>query len=94
MENLVASTLDVKNYWRKGGKEIDFIFLEDKKIIPIEVKNKTEVSKDDVKTLIYFLKKFKLKEGQIIYNGKSDEISLNKETKIKLIPLWKWMLDR
>ncbi len=94
MENIIASTIDIKNYWRKNGKEIDFIFLKNKEIIPAEIKNKTEISKEDIKTLIYFLKKFKLKEGIIIYNGKSDEILLENKIKIKLIPLWKWLLQQ
>ena len=94
MENIIASSLDIKNYWRKNGKEIDIIYLQDKKVLPIEIKNKTDVSREDLKTIIYFLKKFNLKEGIIIYKGKSDEILLENKIKIKLIPLWKWLLQQ
>jgi len=90
-ENIVASSLDAKNYWTKGGKEIDFIVLNNNKIMPIEVKNKNELRKEDIKTMVYFLKKYKIKEGFFVYNGEEKEIYIDK-LKINLIPLWKWML--
>ena len=92
MENVVCSSVDAKYYWRKNDKEIDFLIVDEKKkIIPIEVKNKKEIAKNDMKNIKYFLKKYDIKEGIIIYNGKEDEI--NFEGKIKFIPLWKWLLE-
>ena len=92
MENVVCSSIDAKYYWRKNDKEIDFLIVDEKKkIIPIEVKNKKEIAKNDMKNIKYFLKKYDIKEGIIIYNGKEDEI--NFEGKIKFIPLWKWLLE-
>ena len=60
MENLIASSLDLRNYWRAGGKEIDFLIIKDKKIIPIEIKNKTEVDKNELKNMLYFFNKYNL----------------------------------
>ena len=92
MENVVCSSVDAKYYWRKNEKEIDFLVVDEKKkIIPIEVKNKKEIAKNDMKNIKYFLKKYKVKEGIIIYDGKEDEI--NFDSKIKLIPIWKWLLE-
>ena len=92
MENVVCNSIDAKYYWRKNDKEIDFLIVDEKKkIIPIEVKNKKEIAKNDMKNIKYFLKKYDIKEGIIIYNGKEDEI--NFEGKIKFIPLWKWLLE-
>jgi len=92
MENVVCSSVDAKYYWRKNDKEIDFLVVDEKKkIIPIEVKNKKEIAKNDMKNIKYFLKKYKVKEGIIIYDGKEDEI--NFDSKIKLIPIWKWLLE-
>jgi len=92
MENVVASFIDAKYYWRKNGKEIDFLKIDKKKIIPIEIKNKNNLTKNDLKNIKYFLKKYKIKEGLIIYNGEEDEIKINNK-KIKFIPLWKWLIS-
>lgn len=94
MENIVASSIDARYYWRKGGKEIDFLIVEKKNIAPIEVKNKKELTKRDLKNMEYFMKKHNIKEGLIIYNGKEDEIRINKDKKIKLMPLWKWLMEK
>lgn len=91
MENVICSSIDAKYYWRKEGKEIDFLIVEGNKIIPIEVKNKKEIVKNDMKNMKYFLQKYNIKEGFIIYNGKEDEINFEGK-KIKYIPLWKWLL--
>ena len=92
MENVVASCIDAKHYWRKNGKEIDFLIIDRKKIIPIEVKNKKEVTKNELKNMKYFMKKYRIKKGIVIYNGKEDEMKIDKN-KIKFIPLWKWLLQ-
>ncbi len=92
MENVVASIIDGKYYWRKNKKEIDFLIVDKKKVIPIEVKNKKELLKRDLTNMKYFLEKHKIKEGLIIYNGKETEIITSKNKKIKCLPLWKWLL--
>ncbi|MGC8885402.1 MAG: ATP-binding protein [Candidatus Nanoarchaeia archaeon] len=91
MKNVVASTADVKYYWRKDGKEIDFLLVEDKKLIPIEVKNKTELTKYELSSMKYFLEKYKIKNGLIIYNGEERDIRI-KDKRIKFMPLWRWLL--
>lgn len=92
MENIIASSIDAKYYWRKNGKEIDFLATDGKKIIPIEVKNKKEATNNDLKSIKYFLEKYKVKEGAVIYTGEKEEIKINSK-KIKLIPLWRWLLS-
>ena len=87
MENVVASSIDAKYYWRKNGKEVDFLIVDKKKITPIEIKNKIEVTKNDLKDMKYFLRKYSIKEGLVIYNGKKA-----KDKEINFIPLWKWLL--
>ena len=74
MENLVASILDAKYYWRKNGKEIDFLKIEKKEIFPIEVKNKTDLPKQDLHNMDYFIRTYKPKSGLIIYNGELREM--------------------
>lgn len=92
LENLVASHLDAKYYWRKQGKEIDFLIVSGKKIIPLEVKNKEEIGRNELKNLKYFLQKYKLGQGIIVYQGEEKELKINKDQKIKLIPFWKFLL--
>lgn len=101
MENVVASSSDAKYYWRKNDKEVDFLLLTDddegkKNIVPVEVKNKKDIAKDDIKNLKYFLGKYdNAKEGIVIYSGDDEtEIGLDKTSgkKIRLVPLWRWLL--
>ena len=69
-ESLIAS-LDIETYWRKGNKEVDFIKFKDKKIIPIEVKAKEDLKKEDTQNLVYFLKRYNIKEGIVVYLGEN-----------------------
>jgi len=82
-ESLIAS-LDIKNYWRNGFREIDFVKKVQQKLLPIEVKAKDIITKEDVKNLIYFMKKYSVSNGIIIYTGKSKEEKIN-SLKIKFI---------
>lgn len=94
MENVVASSIDARYYWRKNGKEIDFLTVaEGRNVVPIEVKNKKEISKDDVKTMKYFLEKNNLEEGFVLHSGdEKGEIETANGKKITLLPLWHWLL--
>jgi predicted AAA+ superfamily ATPase len=92
MENLVISYSETKNYWRESGKEIDLILLKEQRIIPVEVKNKEEIRKEDWNNILYFLKKYKLGKGYFIYNGEKKIIFIDKK-EISLIPFWDWLLE-
>lgn len=91
MENLIASMLDLKHYWREGGKEIDFLNIAAKKIIPIEIKNKEVIAERELKNMFFFLKEYKLPQGFLVYNGEDKTIAFDKK-QIKLIPFWKFLL--
>lgn len=69
-ETAVAACLQAKNYWREGNKEIDFIIPGEEQL-PLEVKSKDTLNSSDLNTLRYFLEKFKLKQGIMIYDGES-----------------------
>lgn len=71
-ECLVASKIEAKYYWRKGNKEVDFIVREHD-ILPIEVKHKESLGEEDFRNLTYFLKKFSIPKGIIVYYGSSQE---------------------
>lgn len=68
LETLMVSRLNISRYWREGNREVDGLIGEGTDIIPVEVKS-SEDSRD-VKGLEYFLNKFNLKKGVLIYNGK------------------------
>lgn len=89
-ENAVGSIIGAKYYWRELGKEIDFLMIKEEGTFPIEVKNKEQVEKRDYSTMQYFLSKYKLKRGTIVYNG---EDILIKEG-LQIVPFWKFFLSQ
>ncbi len=90
-ENLVASALDLDKYFRLGNKEIDFLKI-DKELLPIEIKAKQDLNKEDLKPLLWFLEKYKLKKGVVIYQGEETKKVFDKK-KILFIPLQKVLFN-
>ena len=88
-ENAVGSIIGAIYYWRESGKEIDFLTLEHKNLLPIEVKNKEWIEKSDCENMRYFRSKYKSKEGVIVYKGKD----ASKGDGLHIIPFWKFFLD-
>ncbi|MFH1416309.1 MAG: ATP-binding protein [Elusimicrobiota bacterium] len=100
-ENLVFMELkrrkkEIYYYKDNAGKEVDFIIREGRK-----VKECIQVcfNIDDIKTqkretssLIRAMEKFNLAEGKIITCEKEDAVN-EKGKNIKIIPLWKWLLE-
>jgi len=91
LESLVQSSLDLNKYWKRGNKEIDFLIVNEE-IIPIEVKNKEEIKKEDLKNIKYFLRKFNLKKAYIIYLGEEREINIE-DKEIKFVPISKLLFN-
>lgn len=92
MENLVAFKINANYYWREREKEVDFV-LKDKEILPIEVKYKDSVGKKELKNILNFMEKFKVKKALVITNDYEDEEVIDKK-KIKFIPLWTFSLTK
>lgn len=88
-ENLVQFITKGGNFWRQKEKEVDFIILENKKIIPIEVKYTKTVKEKDLKGLIKFMKEYKVNNAIVI----TKDYEARKK-KIKFIPLWKFLLEK
>jgi predicted AAA+ superfamily ATPase len=86
-ENLVLFELDAKHYWRDREKEIDFL----KDCMPVEVKFKTRIDKQDTRWIEFFLKKYGKKldinKGFIITKDVDGRIN-----NIRLLPLWQFCL--
>lgn len=90
-ESLVSSALNLNKYWKKDGKEIDFLKI-DKETIPIEIKEKNEINKDDLKNLIWFTKRYNLRRGVVAYYGKEGEIKVE-DKRIILQPVQKILFN-
>lgn len=81
MECVAASLLDVAFYWRDDSKEVDFVVDNN----PVEVKWQETITRDDYKSLRYFMRKFNAKRALLI--TKSDYS--HPEKPIETAPLWK-----
>jgi len=80
---------EIYYYKTKNGKEIDFLVKDRNKIELIEVCY--EFDEEHKKKLIKAMKELNLKESFCITWDEEDEIE-EKGFKIKLIPLWKWLI--
>ncbi len=78
IESMAASILDASYYWREGSREVDFILM-DGVIVPVEVKAKAKLREGDIGNLLYFLRKFDLDAGFLVYEG--EDISMDIEGK-------------
>jgi predicted AAA+ superfamily ATPase len=80
---------EIYYYKTKNNKEIDFLIKEKNKIQLIEVAY--EFDEEHKKKLMKAMDELKLKESICITWDEEDEVG-EKGKKIKLIPLWKWLL--
>ena len=92
LESFVLSIIDGKYYWRDLEKEIDFLKIEGKSILPIEVKNKETVEERDLNTLKLFMERYKIKKALLLYLG-DKRIREFGSRKIEFLPFWKWLLE-
>jgi len=92
LESLIFSILDGKYYWRDLEKEIDFIKVEKKEILPIEIKNKEKVENRELATLVLFMKKYNLKKAILLYLGE-EKVETIEDKQISFIPFWKFLLE-
>lgn len=88
LETFSALALDAEFFWRDAYKNEVDIVLNDNKVIPIEIK----AGKIEAKNLKKFMKNFKLDKGYILTKEKEDEV-VKDNTKIIVMPLWKWLLQ-
>jgi len=87
MENFVCSILEAKHYWRKSGKEVDFLVKKGKEIIPVEVKIGKFITKAEIGGIISFMKKY-AGRGIVAYYGGEKVEKINGKH-IEFLPFWK-----
>lgn len=107
MENLVAiELLRRKSYWQPDleiyywkdhqQKEVDFVLKEGlkvKQLIQVTYSSdRDEIERREIKSLLKSSEELKCKDLLIITWDYEDEIYIN-DTKIRCLPLWKWLLS-
>jgi len=99
LENLVFINLR-KNYkdifYFQESNECDFIIREGSKItqavqVCYEINDNSKEM--EINGLLGAMNKFKLKEGLILTHNQHDEFIV-KDKKIKVLPVWKWLLEK
>jgi uncharacterized protein len=90
LEQYFVNSLDAKFFLKTPQKEeIDIIYASEKTLLPIEIKIKTKIERNDIKTLFKFLEKNKLDKALLI--------TLDTQTKfekdsllVEAIPYWRY----
>jgi hypothetical protein len=105
MENLVAIELKRREkefyYWKEYGKsegqEVDFLIKENniiKELIQVSyINNIDEIERREIRSLIKASNLLNCNDLKIITWDLEDKI-IKDNKEIKLIPLWKWLLNR
>lgn len=89
VESVIANTLEKPLFYRTPQKdEVDFVV--DKKL-PIEVKYQSQITNDDLKSLLKFCKKFHKNKGIIITRDLLERRKVD-NTEIIFIPAWYFLL--
>ena len=99
VENLVFVELKRRNkeiYYFLGENECDFLIKEGTNIkdaIQVCYSLDENNREREVEGLLEAMNKLKLKEGLILTREQEDEIR-NKDKKIKIMPVWRWMIEK
>jgi hypothetical protein len=95
LEQFFVNNLNARFFLKTPQKEeIDIIHTQDKSVLPIEIKIKQKISRDDVKTLFKFLDRNKLQRALLI--TRDIETKFQKEKLfVDAVPYWKyWSIKR
>ena len=99
LENMVflaIKQLGHEIYYHQGKHECDFVVKSGRKVIEVvqvakRLDNNNE--KRELAGLLEAMEKFKLKTGLIITESQEEERKIDGK-KIKIVPAWKWLLER
>ncbi len=81
-------------YWQDTKKrEVDIILKKQNKLIPIEVKYKSQITKNDLRSLLKFCDKFKLKKGIVVTKDLFKKEEVDKK-EILFVPVWLFLLTK
>lgn len=89
IENLIVSSSKSEFFWRERQQnEVDLVL---DKNIPLEIKYKTNIIKDDLKSILRFSQRFNSPEAIILTKDDLKQEKIN-GTKIFFIPIWIYLL--
>lgn len=81
IESMVATHLfrfkDANHYYYREKHEIDLVLERDKKLFPVEVKYKEDISKKDLKGIVTFSQRFKTEKAIVVTRDIFKEDKLN-----------------
>ena len=77
-------------YW-KEKEEVDIILDMKKKVLPVEVKYKSEIKKGDLKGLLKFMDRFKVKKAIVVTKDLFEEKEINGK-ELQFIPAWLFLV--
>ena len=88
VESVIVNHLEKTSFWRTPQKdEVDIVIKRNNEVIPIEIKYKNQITKKDLKGIVKFMKKFKVKRGIIVTKD-----VLKEENDILYMPAWLFLL--
>src|SRR3989344_651849 len=99
LENVVFIELRRRNeqtYYYRNKYACDFIIVRKNKVssaIQVTKKISDENEKREMNGILEAMKEYKLNEGIILTEEKEKEITIEGK-KIKIIPIWKWLLEK
>lgn len=89
LEQYFVNTLGARFFLKTPQKEkIDIIHINDTKLLPVEVKIRGKIGKEDVKALFRFLEKNNLQKGLIITLG-AETVFRKENLTVDAVPYWK-----
>ncbi len=89
VEGIIANNIENPSFWRTPQKnEVDIITKEK---IPIEVKYQSQITTNDLKTVLKFMKKFNVQKGIIVTKDLLEKRTID-NAEILLIPSWLFLL--
>ena len=91
VEGIIVNTVDQPAFWRTPQKDEVDIIVKGKKILPIEIKYQTQITSDDVKTLLKFCKKFRCTNGIIVTKTMLEKRTID-GVDILFIPAWFFLM--
>ncbi len=91
VEGVIVNTLDQASFWRTPQKDEVDIVVKGKEILPIEVKYQSQITSDDIKTLLKFCKKFRCTNGIVVTKTTLEKKNVD-GVDILFIPAWFFLL--
>jgi predicted AAA+ superfamily ATPase len=78
-------------FWRAPQKDEVDIVVEDGEPMPVEVKYRSQVTRDDVKSVLKFCRRFGAKKAIVVTRNRLDAERIG-DNEIMYVPAWLFML--